>query len=156
MSHASTPRAVGRFLGFDYGTRLIGVATGENLAGSTQPLTTLPVRAGEPAWEQLGKVVADWQPAGLVVGLPLALDGGEQPMSGRARRFARQLGEHFGIPVYLHDERHTSQEAARRFASARQRGTQRRHHAGAIDAMAAAVILEAWLHAQTPPSEPAP
>lgn len=144
--------AAERFLGFDFGTRYIGVATGESLTGSSQPLITLQVRREAPPWDEIRNLLDKWQPAALVVGLPLARDGGEQPMSGRARRFARQLQDHFEYPVHLFDERHTSREAARRFAEARNRGSQRRRHAAQLDAMAAAVILENWLalHPQTP------
>ncbi len=142
---AQAPAA--RFLGFDFGTRRTGVALGENVTGGSRALTTLTCKAGEPSWDELQRLVEEWQPQALVVGLPLALDGGEQPMSGRARRFARQLGEHFNLPVHLHDERHTSQEAARRFAVARQAGTRRRRDGAKLDAMAAAVMLESWLAA---------
>lgn len=145
MMVATEQAASGCFLGFDYGTRIIGVAVGENLTGNTRPLTTLAVRRATPPWDTLGQLVAKWQPVALVVGLPLALDGGEQPMSGRARRFAEQLADRYPMPVHLCDERHTSQEAARRFAEARASGTKRRRHGADLDAMAAAVILETWL-----------
>lgn len=139
------------FLGFDYGTRRIGVATGEAVTGAARPLTTLPARAGEPSWEALRQVVREWRPRALVVGLPLTLDGAQQPMTGRARRFAEALGRETGLPVHLHDERHSSREAARRFAAARARGQLRRRDAAALDAMAAAVILESWLLAHPQP-----
>ncbi|MGA7298013.1 MAG: Holliday junction resolvase RuvX [Rhodanobacteraceae bacterium] len=133
-----------RFLGFDLGTRLTGVAVGENLTGNARPLTTLGMRNAVPDWDAVAQLVAQWQPAALVVGLPLALDGSEQSMSRRARRFAAELDKRFDCPVHLCDERHTSQEAARRFARARSVGSKRRRHAADLDAMAAAVILESW------------
>lgn len=74
-------------LGFDYGTRLIGVAVGSRLGSGARALTTI----GNGDWSSLDAVVAEWRPARLVVGLPLALDGGEQPMSRAAREFARML-----------------------------------------------------------------
>ena len=147
MSESAAP--VARFLGFDVGTRLTGVAVGESLTGHARPLTTLPMREGQADAENLAQLVREWQPAGLIVGLPLALDGSEQAMTRRARRFAATLAERFDPPVHLCDERHSSPEAARRFASARASGNKRRHHAAALDAMAAAVILETWFSLQS-------
>ena len=88
---------------------------------------------------------AQWLPDTLVVGLPLTLAGDEQPASKRARRFAENLKARYGTAVALVDERHSSREAARRFAGARAAGLRRRRDAAAIDAEAAAVILERWL-----------
>lgn len=137
----ATPDPAAAVLAFDVGTRRIGVAVGNALSGSARALATLT--AGD--WAAVDALLREWQPGGLVVGLPLDLDGGEQPMSARARRFARQLHERSRLPVALADERHTSQEAARRFASQRARGTARRQDAVRMDALSAAVILEAWL-----------
>lgn len=144
--------AARRFIGFDLGTRLTGVAIGESLTGNARPLTTLTMRDGAPEWDVLAKLIAQWQPAALIVGLPLALDGSDQTMTRKARRFAAELDKRFERPVHLCDERHTSQEASRRFAQARSSGSKRRHHAADLDAMAAAVILESWLgsHPSTP------
>jgi putative Holliday junction resolvase len=132
-------------LGFDVGSKLTGVAIGNLLTCSARGLDVLAMREGVPDWPHLDKLRSDWQPDTLVVGLPLTLDGGEQPATRNARRFARQLQQRYGLPVVLIDERHSSQEAAQRFAAARAAGTKRRSHAALIDAEAAAVILERWL-----------
>lgn len=132
-------------LGFDVGTRLIGVAVGHPLTASARPLATIAMRDGSPDWARLDGLLREWQPEALVVGLPLALDGGEQPMTRTARRTGRALGERYGLPVHFVDERHSSQEAARRFAGARAAGLRRRRDAATLDADAAAVILETWL-----------
>jgi putative Holliday junction resolvase len=131
--------------GFDYGSRLLGVAVGNRFTGSARGLAALPVREGEPDWPRLDALRAQWLPDTLVVGLPLALDGGEQPNSRAARRFAGRLEQRYRLPVRFADERHSSQEAARRFAGARAAGLKRRRDGAAIDAEAAAVILEQWL-----------
>lgn len=136
-------------LGFDVGTRLTGVAVGNTLTASARPLDILPVRDKQPDWSRLDAIVRQWNPDTLVVGLPLALDGGDQSMTRHARRFAEQIGQRYRLPVHLKDERHSSQEAARRFASARAAGNKRRRDAEKIDAMAAAVILESWLSDNT-------
>ncbi|HEX7338297.1 MAG TPA: Holliday junction resolvase RuvX [Rhodanobacteraceae bacterium] len=134
-------------LGFDVGTRLIGVAIGNSFTGNARPLDVIRVRDGEPDWAFLDRLVKQWSPDTLVVGLPLTLDGGNQPITRHARRFAEQAGQRYKLPVAMRDERHSSQEAARRFANARAAGTQKRRDAEKIDALAAAVILEAWLGA---------
>jgi putative Holliday junction resolvase len=132
-------------LGFDVGTRIIGVAVGNTITRSARALAIAPVRDGNIAWDVIDNLHKTWLPDTLVVGLPLTLDGGEQPASRGARRFGARLRERYGVPVVFVDERHSSQEAARRFASARAAGLKRRHHADDIDAEAAAVILEHWL-----------
>ncbi|HEX7814489.1 Holliday junction resolvase RuvX [Dyella sp.] len=132
-------------LGFDYGSRLIGVAVGNALTGSARGIAAIPNRDGTPDWTQLDGLRQSWLPEILVVGLPLTLEGEEQAASKAARRFATQLGARYGVPVVLIDERHTSQEAAHRFAQARAAGLKRKRDAQQIDAEAAAVILERWL-----------
>jgi len=132
-------------LGFDVGSRLTGVAIGNAFTASARGLTTIPMRDGEPDWQQLDGLRKEWLPDTLVVGLPLALDGGEQAASRNARRFADQLQQRYGLPVVLVDERHSSQEAAERFAAARAAGLKRRRDAVTIDAEAAAIIVERWL-----------
>lgn len=132
--------------GFDVGSRLTGVAIGNTFTASARALTTVTVRDdGTPDWQRLDALRQEWQPDTLVVGLPLTLDGAEQPASRRARQFAAQLQQRYSLPVVLVDERHSSQEAAQRFAAARAVGLRRRRDAADIDAEAAAVILERWL-----------
>lgn len=131
--------------GFDFGSRLLGVAVGNRFTGSARGLTAIAVRDGDPDWSRLDALRQEWQPDALVVGLPLTLDGEEQPASRGARRFAEKLGQRYGLPVDLTDERHSSQEAAQRFAGARAAGLKKRRDAATIDAEAAAVILERWL-----------
>lgn len=131
-------------LGFDVGTRLTGVAVGNTLTASAQPVDVVPAHDAEPDWDRLDRLVAQWRPDACVVGLPLTRDGEEQTMTRRARHFGERLGQRHQLPVHLQDERHSSQEAARRFATARAAGTRRRRDANLLDAMAAVVILESW------------
>ncbi|RAO75601.1 Holliday junction resolvase RuvX [Dyella jiangningensis] len=138
-------QALSCVFGFDYGSRLIGIAVGNRFTGSARGLGTVPVRDGEPDWNRLDALRQEWLPDTLVVGLPLTLDGEEQPASRGARRFAEKLGQRYGLPIELTDERHSSREAAQRFASARAAGLKKRRDAATIDAEAAAVILERWL-----------
>jgi putative Holliday junction resolvase len=137
----------GCVLGFDFGARRIGVASGNHVVATARPLPALTSVAGKPDWPRIDALLAEWQPEALVVGLPLTLDGGEQAITRGARGFAEALGQRSGLAVHLVDERHTSQEAARRFAAQRASGSARRRDAANIDSLAAAVILESWLRA---------
>ena len=132
-------------LGFDVGSRLTGVAIGNRFTGTARALTTVTVRDDGPDWSRLDALRQEWQPDTLVVGLPLTLEGTEQPASRRARDFGARLQQRYELPVVFVDERHSSQEAAQRFAAGRAAGTKRRRDAADIDAEAAAVILERWL-----------
>ncbi|HKU78769.1 MAG TPA: Holliday junction resolvase RuvX [Rhodanobacteraceae bacterium] len=135
----------GCILGFDYGARRIGVASGNRISQSARPLPVLMVKSGQPDWVRVDALLSEWQPEALVVGLPLTLDGGEQAITRSARAFAEALGTRSNLPVHMIDERHTSQEASRRFAAQRAAGSARRRDAENIDSLAAAVILESWL-----------
>lgn len=132
-------------LGFDYGARRIGVASGNHISGTARPLAALPARGGQPDWRRVDALLAEWRPEALIVGLPLTLDGGEQNVTRGARAFAEALQQRSNLPVHLVDERHTSQEAARRFATQRAAGAARRRDAANLDSLAAVVILETWL-----------
>ncbi len=132
-------------LGFDVGSRLTGVAIGNRLTGTARALTTVSIHDGGPDWARLDTLHREWQPDHLVVGLPLTLEGSEQAASRRARKFAAELQQRYNLPVMFVDERHSSQEAAQRFAAGRAAGLKRRRDAAGIDAEAAAVILERWL-----------
>lgn len=139
------PRSTGIWLGLDVGTRDLGVAVGNELTQRARPLKTLAMQPEEQLWPALDDMVRSWAPCGLVVGLPLTLEGGEQPMSVRARKFARRLAERYGLPVQHQDERGSSQTARRHFAHERANGNARRKHAHELDAHAAAVFLEDFL-----------
>jgi putative Holliday junction resolvase len=132
--------------GFDVGSKLIGVAVGNRVTASARAIATLAMRDDAPDWAALDALRREWLPDSFVVGLPLTLDGEEQAASKRARRFAERLRDRYQLPVAMMDERHSSLEAAERFAHARSAGLKRRRDAAQLDAEAAAVILERWLH----------
>lgn len=145
MPEPETIRPDGTVLGFDVGSRRIGVAVGSALGAEPRVVSVVDVHAGGPDWNAIDRLHADWRPAGFVVGDPLTLEGGDQPARKRAHAFARQLLQRYKLPVVLVDERSTSMEAARRFARDRAEGRRRRRDAESLDAMAAAVIIERWL-----------
>jgi len=132
-------------LAFDVGARRIGVAVGNTVSMSAREIGVLDVRETGPDWAALDRWIREWRPARLVVGDPATLDGGEQPIRKRARRFARTLAERYQLPVEQVDERTSSIEAAQRFAAGRASGLRKRHQASQLDALAAVVILERWL-----------
>ncbi len=144
--------ASGTFLGFDVGTKLIGVAIGSSLAGTARPLATLSVGERGMDWSKIDALLKEWQPTALVVGLPLALDGGEQAMTRTATQFAEELARRSGLMVHRIDERNSSREASQRFAKRRAEGSVRRKQAAGIDAIAATVILDRWFDQQSHPT----
>ncbi len=130
------------YVGFDFGMRRIGVAVGQTATRTAQALETLNVRDGIPQWEQITRLISEWKPDALVVGIPVQMDGSEQTMTYAARRFANRLKERYHLPVYHTDERLTSVEARSRIYEA---GGYKSLTKRPIDGMAAAVLLEAWL-----------
>jgi len=130
-------------LAFDYGLRKIGVALGNTVTRQARPLTILRHPTRVARFQAIAKLLQQWQPARVIVGLPLTLEGKEQYASGHCRRFANQLRGRFGLPVDLVDERHTSMQA--------QAMMDKRHsQQGDDDALAAALILERYLSTLAP------
>jgi putative Holliday junction resolvase len=102
----------GTVLAFDFGEKRIGVAVGETLLSLAHPLTTIASEQTVARFEAIARLVAEWQPCLLVVGLPVHMDDSEHALTARARRFARQLEGRFNLPVALVDERLSTREAA--------------------------------------------
>jgi putative Holliday junction resolvase len=137
----------GTVLGFDVGARRIGVAVGTGFGLGARALAVVDVHDDQIDWKAVEKLHREWRPAGFIVGDPMTLDGGDQPIRVRARAFAHELRTRFGLPVAMMDERNSSQEAAQRFAADRADGKRKRRDADLLDAVAAAVIVERWLAA---------
>ncbi|RNF86036.1 Holliday junction resolvase RuvX [Montanilutibacter psychrotolerans] len=140
-------RRDGTVLGFDVGSRRIGVAVGSAFGHGARALAVVDVHANGPDWSALDRLRKEWRPDGLIVGDPMTIEGGDQPARQRAHAFARELHARYQLPVVLVDERSSSIEAAHRFAADRAQGKKRRRDAEALDAVAAAVIIERWLAA---------
>ncbi|MFW3378713.1 Holliday junction resolvase RuvX [Glaesserella parasuis] len=133
-------------LAFDFGTNSIGCAVGQSITGTAQGLSAFKAQDGIPNWEQIGKVIAQWQPDLLVVGLPLNMDGTEQPLTQRAKKFANRLNGRFNLPVKLQDERLTTVEAKSEIFT---RGGFKALKKGKVDAISACLILESWFEQQS-------
>jgi putative holliday junction resolvase len=142
-----TPNAVspalrsGTVLGFDFGAKRIGVAVGEHQLKLAHPLATIDAEDRERRFAAIDKLVAEWRPAHLVLGLPLAADGTEHEMTRRARRFGRQLNERYRLDVKLVDERYSSTAAEE---SLRSQHVDLRYNKNLIDAAAAQIILQEY------------
>lgn len=137
-----TPVAAQTILAFDFGLKRTGVAVGNTLTGGARPLTTIETAENAKRFARIEELLAEWQPDFLVVGVPFDQNGGETPMVRRARRFGQQLGGRYGLPVKFVDERYSSAVVE----DAMRPG---KDDKAAVDAAAAAVILQAWLDQQT-------
>lgn len=135
----------GRLLAFDYGLKQIGVAVGNAALGTTQPLPILRARDGQPNWDSVAALLAEWEPDTVIVGDPLNMDGSVSELAERARRFGRRLHGRFGITVEMMDERLSSFEVKQ---SQREAGHSGDYNKQPIDSLAAELILQDWLRAQ--------
>lgn len=132
----------GTFFGFDFGTKNIGVAVGQTVTDTANPLTTLKAQNGIPDWRQLDQLVEEWHPKGLVIGLSLQPDGTHSKTSLKALRFGEALKARFKLPIYTVEERLTSVAASHTLQQ--MRGFVSRHETQ--DAIAAVIILESWFN----------
>jgi putative Holliday junction resolvase len=121
----------------------IGIAVGQELTGTANPLTAINARDGIPDWEQIASLLQEWQPDLLVVGLPLNMDGTEQEMTAAARRFGNRLHGRFGLPVEWQDERLTTYEALDQMGIRSKMDSRQRSD---VDQLSAQLILQSWLN----------
>ena len=126
------------FLAFDFGERRIGVAIGNDLTETANPLTAIDATNDEGRFAAIEALVKDWTQSAFVVGRPAHPDGKAHAMTARCEKFARQLTGRFALPAYLVDERYTSVDAARALSGSKLTGQRKKQ---AIDAEAAAQIL---------------
>ena len=133
------------FLGFDFGMKNIGVAVGQELTKTANPLTVIKAREGIPNWDQIKTLLDQWSPQLLVVGLPINMDGSEQEMTAAARRFGNRLNGRFHIPVDWQDERLTTFEALDQLGI---RSKMQSNKRGDVDLISAQLILQSWLNQQ--------
>lgn len=135
---AKIPDPPQTLLGFDFGKKKTGVAVGQALTCTASPLTTLHSRQGKQDWLSIGRLIEEWKPDGLVVGIPYHMDGSEQTMTLAAQKFCRQLEGRYHLPVYEAEERLTSCAAEQDAGK----------HSKDIDKLAAQLILQDWLQQQ--------
>jgi putative Holliday junction resolvase len=131
-----------RLLGFDFGTKSIGVSTGQMITATAQPLAAIKANDGIPNWNTIKQVIDEWKPDLVIVGLPLNMNGTEQPITQRAKKFANRLNGRFGVKIALQDERLTT-ASAKEFIFTH--GGYKALDKGKIDSVSAALILESWM-----------
>ncbi len=150
-NHSSEPQAlkINHYLGFDFGEKRIGVASGQSGTNSASPICAVRNINGRPEWDKIAALVEEWKPDALVVGLPLDADGQSQRMTQLAKSFSKHLRRRYQLPVHLCDERYSSNEASRIIAENRHHHQRRRATREDSDTIAAALILEQWLNDPT-------
>ena len=136
----------GTLLAFDFGMKRIGVAVGNTLSHTTQPLVTLHGEETVARFNAIEALLKEWQPAALVVGLPCNDDGTPHEMTRLCRRFANRLKGRFNLPVLLVDERYTSASASSQLNEMGVRGIKQKTM---IDQVAAQHILQAYFDEPT-------
>ena len=129
-------------IGFDFGLKRIGVATANTTSMIATPLTILRAHSGVPDWIAVSRIIDEWTPDLLVIGLPVNMDGSDGELSSRAKKFARRLSARFNKRTVMIDERLTSHEAKKIRPDEN------------IDDLAATFILETWLNAPSSASDP--
>ena len=129
-------------IGFDFGLKRIGVAVGQTITRTARPLTVIAAKNGQPDIPSLNKVFKEWQPESCVVGIPLNMDGTEQPITHKAREFCRLLSELYQIPIHEMDERLSTVDARDQVFT---KGGYKALKNTAIDSVAAQLILQTLL-----------
>jgi putative holliday junction resolvase len=132
-------------LGFDFGTKYIGVGVGQELTGTASPLGSIKAKDGIPNQEQLHKFFKEWQPNLIVVGLPLNMDGTNQNVTFAAKKFGNRLANQFKLPVEFVDERLTTADAKEQLFA---QGGYRNLKKDNIDAESARLIIESFFESQ--------
>ncbi len=128
------------FIAFDYGEKRTGVAVGNRLMGTAQPQGSIQAQ-GDARFAPIEKVIKEWQPDAIVIGVPYHPDGAAHENTARARKFGRQLHGRFKLPVFEVDERYSTTEALS-------------YGAKDADAASACIILEQFLRQLASPSIP--
>ncbi len=139
------PEKITSVLGFDYGKKRIGIATGQTITQSATPCKTLNQVDGNPDWPAIETEIKQWRPQALIVGMPYHTDGSENKMTAAARQFSYELEKRFKLPVIEVNEALSSQQAEEILKQDMKITKQNKHE---IDRMAAAIIVQRWLDQQ--------
>ncbi len=137
----SYPDIAGTVMAFDFGEKRIGVATGETMLKVAHPLTTITAEVNDVKFSEITKLIQEWRPALLVVGLPMHMDGEPHMLTQLAKKFAQRLEGRFNLPVVMIDERLSSAEAAQSLAESGIKGIKQK---AMLDAVAAQTILQSY------------
>lgn len=132
----------GTLLAFDFGTKSIGVAVGQRITGTARPLTALKANDGTPDWNLIERLLKEWQPDDVIVGLPLNMDGTEGERARKSRKLAKTVEIWSGLPVRMWDERQTTCAAADLLDESGTFGAKRK---SILDSVSATVILDDYI-----------
>lgn len=132
-------------IGFDFGKKRIGIATGQTITYTATPCTTLKHVDGNPDWPAIEAEIRQWKPDALIVGMPFFTDGSENKMTVAARQFAYELEKRFKLPVIEVNEALSSQHAEEILSENIKITKQNKQE---VDKMAAAIIVQRWLERQ--------
>jgi putative Holliday junction resolvase len=139
-----TKTSADTYLGFDFGYKKIGVAVGQTVTGSASPLQTIRSINQSPDWQIISKLIQEWRPIGLVVGISRQADGSDNPVTPRIIKFCNQLKGRYQLPVYKQDETLSTFEAKQMLFD------EVSVNAGKLwevqDQLAAQLILQSWLN----------
>lgn len=136
------------FLAFDYGKTQIGVAVGQLTSGTASPLAIIKAKDGQPNWQEIEDVIAEWKVKRIVIGWPLNMDGSESEMCVACKKFGQRVHGRFGVQVNYHDERLTSRSVKSDLVEMYRDGG-KNLSLDKVDSVCAAVILQEWLSMQS-------
>ncbi|WP_192484832.1 MULTISPECIES: Holliday junction resolvase RuvX [Cysteiniphilum] len=134
-----------KLIGLDYGKSRIGIASGQMITKTATPIATIAAKQGEPEWRELDKIIKQWRPSDIIVGLPIDAKDQETKITEEARAFAQKIELRYQKPVHLISETFSTREARWRLEEVQNKSN--RHLK--VDAFAACVILETWMNEQS-------
>jgi putative Holliday junction resolvase len=132
------------YLGFDFGSKKIGVAVGQVVTRTASPLRTISAINQKPDWQAISLLIQEWQPGGLVVGISKKDDGTDNPITSKIEKFCRQLEGRFQLPVFTIDEKLSTFEAKQLLFD--DLGVNADKLWQVQDQLAAQLILQSWLN----------
>lgn len=130
-----------QYIAFDFGLARIGVAVGQDITSTASPLDTIKAKDGTPNWQLIESLIKQWQPKKVLIGEPFNMDGSDQTITKRARKFANQIHGRFGVQIVLVDERLSSAAAREELFEF---GGYKKLKKSQLDSIAAVLILESW------------
>lgn len=148
MPNAST------IIAFDYGYQRTGVAVGNSITRTASAVDTLSGANMKQQWQDIDTIMQEWQPAQLLIGMPLQLETSSDELLAQIKSFKRKLKQRYDLPVYLVDESYSSVEANERLKELRRNGRKKKLNKKEIDAQAAVIILERWLRGDDDENRP--
>jgi putative Holliday junction resolvase len=134
-----------KILGIDYGLRKIGVAIGQTLLGTSSPIGIVTCQFGEPNWPQLSKIITEWAPDRIVIGMPYNIDDSENDMTEKVKIFGEAVAKKYKLPVFFEDEKLTTKLANSELAEMQHYKKSPKKIPNLVDAFSACMIVESYI-----------